>query len=772
MTANSLKARALLAALLVAFSTLARSAGAQPPPPPRAVPVAAAKRQQLSQLDVHDSARDAQRICAKLVSDPPAAAAFSCSKWQATHSAHATQQLAGKARDSVMALANSASPVLNDPTLLDAEDELFADFRVKEGRLRVSARRACGAYPARLASADSDAAAAAQEAEKAAALAVKNKGDVDAARKAVDAAKKRQAELPAAKLALTTQCQPDHISTLICGQDEAALANNLRTVGANTEAGDLDLACGATSSGGIDFASLATSALQGLGDYLTNVAKQELIDFALARFGKDFCKKGPPFDGGDFFPITCAAVFPKGLDDPPDTSVILSGKLPGLLQQDADNLPASIVIEALGSKIDGDMKKLLQAVLANAIKRITAGPDVLTVLQNIRDDGRTAQITGCTLTAAEAPKPECALGLYLEVAGEAKDAFTVNGSASTASLQYWLETATKNFCVNYSSPDAKDGSCVLQASDQFWTTLDSLTQAIVALYDQLYGTAQQLAQAVKAGRFSSEAQPVANSQTSDALRVFLNASLDAFELVMKSDASWKQGGNKDRLARSSADLIASAAGKDTSAVLGDVADIVANPLVSDNFNATVIHSISFVVALGQAKTRDDARKVIEDAAAPIGTYRAKFAADTIMVNGYVGFFGLARTPLVKHASDASYVKLSSTDFRPLSAPVGLEFSGRISDHWHSGIAVLALDPLAIIVQNQNGTYQTDFKNVFTPGLLGHVSIYDSPVDFVAGVTVQPTARSAETCSENRACWRAPVNFLVGLSVDVPILQLE
>jgi hypothetical protein len=663
----------------------------------------------------------------------------------------------GKTCKAVEALASIRVP----PAVADAKGALMRSCRVTAVSLRATVSDAC----ATAVTAAQTYATRAHEAARPSATEKNEKGETA---KREDTVRKAD-EL---KENIQNACKPVAIQALDCST-RGTLSDDLRSVGKVEEAAEIDLICGSESTGGLDLASIGTVALQGLGDYLTAIARKELVDYALERFGKDFCENGSKFAGSVLFPITCSAVFPNGTNKPADTSVILAGKLPGLLKQDVEKLPATVVVHALDSSADDDLKKLLNAVLGDLINQVSTAPDVLTLLQKLRDDGRAAHIKpSCVFTPAGQPLPECAVALFLEVAGAAKESLVVNGNVTPISLQTWLETGATNFCVNYGPAGATDGSCVYGASPEFWDQLTAWTNSVVALYKQLFDTAQALSKAIAAGRFDSETHPIANSEISDGFRAFFNASLDAYEFLNQSDATWKKGTNKDKLARSGVDMVAAAIGKDSAAVLADLNDIVANPIVGSKLDANVVRSVAFVAAMAQAKTRDEARQVIEDAAAPLGTYKAKFAADTTMINGYVGFFGVERTPLSKRASDPAYTKLDASVYRPLSAPVGVEFSYRLSENWHGGVAIIALDPLAIKVVDQGGTYRTDFKDVLMPGLLGHVSIFDAPLDLVAGAVVQPTARSAETCNDNHACWRAPISLMVGLVVDAPLLQLH
>jgi hypothetical protein len=747
--------RALLCGLIIGMLSFAGAARAQAPARPGAVVVRptspTVKRQQLSDLQFDDLVGNAQAICAALKGKPEATQ-FQCQVWEKTTRSRAVRDFQGKTCKAVEALASIRVP----PAVADKKSALMRSCRVTAASLRATVTDACTTA---VATAQTNATHAHADAAKALAA---EKNEKDETAKKADAVKEN----------IQSACKPAAIQALDCST-LGSLPDDLRSVGKVDEAAEIDLTCGSESTGGLDLASIGTVALQGLGDYLTAIAKQELVDYALERFGRDFCKNGSKFEGSVLFPITCTAVFPNGTDDPADTSVILTGKLPGLLKQDVEKLPATVVVRALDSSADEDLKKLLNAVLGDLINQISTAPDVLTLLQKLRDDGRGAAIKpNCVFTPKDQPLPECAVALFLEVAGAAKESLVVSGNVTPTSIQTWLETGATNFCVNYGPAGATDGSCVYGASPEFWDQLTTWTNSVVALYKQLFDTAQALSKAVAAGRFDSETHPIANSEISDGFRAFFSASLDAYEFLNQADASWKKGSNKDKLARSGVDMVAAAIGKDSATVLADLSDIVANPIVGDKLDANVVRSVAFVAAMAQAKTRDDARQVIEDAAAPIGTYKAKFTANTTMINGYVGFFGVERTPLSKRESDPGYTKLDASVYRPLSAPVGVEFSYRLSEKWHGGFAILALDPLAIKVVDQGGTYRTDFKDVLMPGLLGHISILNSPLDLVAGAVVQPTARSAETCNDNHACWRAPISLMAGLVVDAPLLQLH
>ena len=721
---------------------------------------------------------DAQAICAHLGAAD--AATFECARWQRTRSAgDAVREFRGKTCDPVKRL-----PALSVPANLEEQEIRLLDscHISADDRLRVLARSACSNAQA----------AARDKAEKTTAAAKKaqelakadKKPNLKAAAAANDAAKVA-AEAKVLNDSIQAKCQDEQIAQLTCAT-RGPLTDDLRKLDQVEAATKADTTiCGSLSSPPLDPASVGTIALQALGDYLKDIAKQELVEYALDHLGRDFCKNDSPFEGNQLFPITCKAVFPNGTDEDADTSVILDGKLPALLVQDVDQLPVVVVLKLLNQNGSPGFRTLLTEVLGDLIPQITTKQDVLTLLANLRDDGRKATASNlpdhmpktCNFSGTALQPPECVMALFLEIAGAAKESFAASGNVSTTSVEHWLEVASTNFCANYStSADGSvptDGSCVYGASADFWSSLSNWTQSVLTLYEQLASTRASASSAVTAaGRFSVEIQPLINTETGDAFLVFFGKCLDTFEALSKADATWAPGGNKDKLVRSSADLVAGAIGKDAGRVLADIKDIAVNPIVSARVDANVVRAVTFVAAIAQAKTRDDARQVIEDVAAPLGTWKAKFAANTVMINGYVGPFGLLRTPLTKHDGDPAYVAMDHSVLRGLSAPVGVEFSHRFDSHWHAGIAVLLLDPLQLRVEQRSGVYHTDFRDVLTPGLLAHLSIYNSPIDLVIGAQIQPLSRSTETCSNDHACWRAPLSGMVGLAVDAPLLQLQ
>jgi hypothetical protein len=742
--------------------------------PVAAPPAAPALNLQLApELLTTDTVRDAQRVCAKLtLADQNT---FKCNTWKATSPLRAVPDFGGS-----LCATISKLPTFQVPIELKNEELslLLSCSKQQDPRLRAIVQDSCAtavqtAHQNTVSTAAK--AASAKEAQEQAKKAKKDAQGIKAANEAADTT--TAAAVAAAQLEplIVADCQAAAIQSLTCASS-ADVRKHLRTLGDADTAAQVDTLCGGLSAGGLDIASIGTVALQGLGDYLKETAKQELVDYALDHLGRDFCKNGSPLRGDKLFPITCTAHFPKGTDGDADTSVILGGKLPGLIKQDVNSLPAEAVLALLSSDASPGLRTLLDKVLRDLIPQLAQKPDVLTLLANLRADGRTALMDPtapmsktCDFRNAHQPT-ECVLALFLEIAGQAKESFAADGTVTPTSLQGWLESASKNFCTNYGT--SADGACVFGASTAFWQHVTDWSQSILALYKQLAGTQREVRSALSAGRFSVETQPLVNTETSQGFLDFFDQCLDTFETLYSADTTWGKGGNKDKLARVSADLVAAAIGKNSDQVLSDIQELATNPIVSANVDANVLKSITFVAAIGQAKTRDDARQVIENVAAPLGTWKAKFSADTVMINGYVGVFGAARTPLSKHGGDPAYVAMDHSVLRPLSAPIGFEFSYRLDPHWHAGFALVLIDPLALRVDQQSGVYHTNFDDVLTPGVLGHVSIYSLPLDLVIGGQIQPFSRSAETCANDHACWRGAASLMVGLVVDAPLLQLK
>jgi hypothetical protein len=304
-------------------------------------------------------------------------------------------------------------------------------------------------------------------------------------------------------------------------------------------------------------------------------------------------------------------------------------------------------------------------------------------------------------------------------------------------------------------------------------------------------------------RFPSEVEPAILLDTAIAIGDLSRAMLTTVDGVsrgaqpetQKKFAAAPDGAEKTKLAQKIGDqnkiyevllvaedsmaFVSAAVQKDVSGALAKLQKVMSDPFVARNLDTRFARAATFVLMLAQAKDRAEAQKVIQEAAAPMGTYRAKYAADTVMINGYVGVFGVARIGTVTENTNPNYPGLGSPFVQPLSAPVGVEWSyaNCIGGAHHCGFGIVAFDPLALrILYNGSGAIEADFDGVLQPGVLLHMGFFRSPFDLMAGATIQPllksSARNCGAIGEDKACWQAPINLQLGLSVDAPLLQLK
>jgi hypothetical protein len=570
-----------------------------------------------------------------------------------------------------------------------------------------------------------------------------------------------------------------------------------------------------SSAGALNPATvIAVNALQGLGDYLQSLAKEELVDFAVETFAKGFCQSSGPLGGQTLFTTACPTLFPKGYDQPPDTNAVISGQFVAAVKTDALALPGVLVGELpISDSVipDGSALREELVVLVRDLTSLAANQNasILDFLETLRADvrkGPLASKLSCGFTAETMPSAACVGALVVEVAGDAKKELTDSTGKvmppDATSLQQWLQDASVDFCQNYGPGRPDDGSCIFGANAQVWSSLELLVTSVETFYSQLSAVSDTFHSAVKMARFRSEIDPAMLQDTAAAIKTLASGILRTVDRLVR----WQQPKAQRALATAAAGpeknaaeselsdmrnlyevmvvagdtiaFVSAAVKKDVSGALSAFQKILSDPLVARYLDARFAKAAAFVVALGEAKDRAAAQQVIQDAAAPMGTYRAKYDANTVMINGYVGVFGVVRIGTDVWKSDPNYPGLGSPDVRPFSAPLGLEWSYArcAADALHCGFSLVALDPLALVVVNgASGPVEADFDGVLEPGVLFHLGIAHSPIDLMAGATIQPLLKSdSRNCgaSGDKACWQAPINLLWGLSVDAPLLQLH
>jgi hypothetical protein len=185
-------------------------------------------------------------------------------------------------------------------------------------------------------------------------------------------------------------------------------------------------------------------------------------------------------------------------------------------------------------------------------------------------------------------------------------------------------------------------------------------------------------------------------------------------------------------------------------------------------------AIGFVVRLASARKPEDAKKLFEEEAAPLGTYKVKYDREgvTIAVNAFVGPF-VARGKQFSVKDDTHYGLV----VRPLSAPIGLDFTLASGKYCHFGLHGAVIDPFGVgTIDPEGEATELDWGAIVTPSLFARFGIGGSPFTVLGGVVWQPLAKSGESCANAAGasvpCWKGSLQFGGALAVDVPLLVLH
>jgi hypothetical protein len=189
----------------------------------------------------------------------------------------------------------------------------------------------------------------------------------------------------------------------------------------------------------------------------------------------------------------------------------------------------------------------------------------------------------------------------------------------------------------------------------------------------------------------------------------------------------------------------------------------------------VMASLGFAARLAAAKKPEDAKKVFEEEATPLGTYKLKYDREsmTIAVNAFVGpFAGYGKQYAVEDDDvNPGFVA------RPLSAPLGVDFTLPSGKWCHFGLMLSVIDPFGPGTIDENAEAEEfDWGAVLTPGAFVRVGIGGSPFTVLGGIVGQPLARSSSSCvtsdGSSAPCWKGALQIGGAIAVDVPLLVLH
>ncbi|MFO0547527.1 MAG: hypothetical protein U0271_04010 [Polyangiaceae bacterium] len=257
---------------------------------------------------------------------------------------------------------------------------------------------------------------------------------------------------------------------------------------------------------------------------------------------------------------------------------------------------------------------------------------------------------------------------------------------------------------------------------------------------------------------------------------------------LRVDASPETGDSVGRGEQLQANLQA-LLGFATAAAQGDwvvgVVRVLAMPLLADALHADpklqmVAKHLQLLAGLATARTAEEVEKLLESAAAPIGSYREfRRRLGAGFISAMVGI-----SPGVEVSLDDA----SASATLAVSLPVGFEVGlGRLGPQSSVQLFLVALNLGSIATVRLDGaTEQGDdgqaktvpeptFQAVLTPGFFFVFGIADTPLAIAAGAEFAPFGREEFDCSAGTSCAverNVPaVRIQALISVDLPFLPL-
>lgn len=376
-----------------------------------------------------------------------------------------------------------------------------------------------------------------------------------------------------------------------------------------------------------------------------------------------------------------------------------------------------------------------------------------------------------------------------------------------------IEAAAQPFCATYGAPnETAHGTCLLGDPARFQAIAADIEKLVrvSGRFVALQHAADRLA---KNGMTKLEIAERLLPQAAEAFEVWLAALRNVFggvtnraavattsgpESRTESDAPpiWAKkrmlgftptvtpGGTSTRSALDGMAVASVTIRANAAAVARDYPELLA--VIAEAFEAggalekvklprEVMASLGFAARLAAAKKPEDAKKVFEEEAAPLGTYKLKYDREsmTIAVNAFVGpFAGYGKQYAVEDdAIEPGFVA------RPLSAPLGVDFTLPSGKWCHFGLMVSVIDPFGPGTIDENSEAQEfDWGAVLTPGAFLRVGIGGSPFTVLGGIVAQPLARSSSSCvtsdGSSKPCWKGALQVGGAIAVDVPLLILH
>jgi len=546
-------------------------------------------------------------------------------------------------------------------------------------------------------------------------------------------------------------------------------------------------------------APVLAAVVGGLGDFLKDRAKQELVAYALETLGREVCKADGKVRntlqvGGQFvLNESCKVAFPSGSEL--DYASVSDGRFQHVFRKELEALPPKLAHIALEKVVSGNatVPKAMVTALFQELSPLLRGVSVSLggLLGRVDADVKASGVVAeCKLGQGGTFGHDCVSLLGLRVASTT-ERLMAEGKPML-DLKRVLEESGRSFCQDYGQGGSMDLSCLgvseldaakLIASANTWASQQTIGRSNALLDESVQLDATELlrgmmalAQRVHLGIGALERLEAVSDEKQkrelivSALREMV---LPTFRFAKKlSEGNDRVVGVLELAFDASLALLA----QDLASLRATLKMLVALPELKTALGDKGVRSVHFALDIGTAADSEEAKKVFEAVAEPLGSYRAKYDADfTFSVNGLVG----SQLRGIAWLDTGARVRESSTvgfDPRPLTAPVGLDLSWRCGRQ-HFGVFVSALDPLGMVVLEAEGeeAVRVDWGGVVTPGLFARWGIQKSPIVLFAGAQWLPLRRpeaelgQGESGATSARGYDGAITFGGGFGVDIPIL---
>jgi len=546
--------------------------------------------------------------------------------------------------------------------------------------------------------------------------------------------------------------------------------------------GDLDKA-GSVSIGSIGGASWEDAIIQGTAAFIAKRAEEELLANFVDHLKNELCGKD---NVKKYFPNTCTLTNNVNTY----TRQVPWGLIKSTIEKDLNALPYRLVqfeiVPALNEKnVPKDVGEYFYSLI-DIIFLLERGEDPFDSLAGLGEYYRE-KATGWQSTPASSSL--YCVGIVTEIL---RPLFDKKNKELVEEEITWKIAA--RLIYKRMEDDQKDGLITVDED-----ILMVQAQQLESVYREFSNLADEVKKAKEA------LSTMDKSQTNDQLRAF-RVYIESATRVVQSFATITKILGKDltndfqkvkqvtNALGNLGDAMDHVRSKEYNLVFVDVLALVEN--VQD-LQVSKDHQIlpgwyyqygPFLVEMATAKDAESVEKALENAAAPVGTWRGKrgCGAHTFSLTSYFGAGGGGEW--VKSFSDSN-----ATPFYGLFMPVGVEYAIGIGDHcsiqFMGSVANLGTiadfryhpdDEDTFEVDGEDAEVEEDptytFAQVFSPGVYGSVGISKTPLVVGGGVSLAPRLRTIKYDAEGdfETAEEDEINVVrahIFIAVDVTLFRL-